>query len=76
MIENTGVGSVTLTVEVNKTLDNDDLTVPDREVTIGAGERHVLGPWPTGLYNDGDDKVQLSYGDETDIEVAVVLPGS
>ena len=68
-----GAGATeTLTVAMQKTIDGED--VPDKTVSIGAGETHLLGPFPTGLYNDVDGKVQLSYSSETDLELLVIQP--
>ena len=44
----------------------------DKTITIPAGERHLIGPFPTTVYNDGDAKVALAYEDHTDIEVAII----
>ena len=68
-----GAGSaVTLTIVTTREVDGQ--SVADKEITIGAGETHLLGPFPTGIYNDPDEKVSFSYDDETDIEVAVISP--
>jgi len=72
LIEHTnGVGSdVDLTVTTTKTVDGE--AVADKTITIPAGERHLIGPFPTTVYNDGDAKVALAYEDHTDIEVAII----
>lgn len=71
-IEHTnGAGAdVTLTIATNRTVDG--LTVPDKTITITKGTKQILGPFPTETYNDGDDLVNFSYDDETDIEIAVI----
>lgn len=70
---NSGGSTVTVTISVEKTIDG--LTVPDKTIDVAAGEIALLGPFDTGLYNDGDGNVNFSYSDETDIEVAVVTIG-
>lgn len=72
LIEHTnGAGStVTLTITTSATVDEE--AVADKEISIPAGERHIIGPFPTNIYNDGDGHANISYDDETDIEVAVI----
>jgi len=48
--------------------------VADKQITIGAGTNHLLGPFPRAIYNDGDGKVALAWSDHTDIELAVIQP--
>ena len=69
---NGGGSDVTLTVTTTQTIDGE--AVDDKTITIGAGERHLIGPFPTNIYNDQDGKVQLGWSSETDIEVAVINP--
>jgi len=71
VIEHTnGAGSdVDLTITTTKMVDGED--VDDKVITIPAGERHLIGPFPPQVYNDGDGKVALAYSSETDIEVAL-----
>ena len=72
LIEHTnGAGSdVDLTITTTKTVDGED--VADKTITVPAGERHLFGPFPTSVYNDGEGKTSLSYSSATDIEVAVI----
>ena len=63
---------VDLTFEVNRQVEG--LDVPDRTLTIGAGERALIGPFSTQIYNDADGKVQISYSAATNINVAVIKP--
>jgi hypothetical protein len=69
---NGGGSQETLTIAMQKSIDGED--VPDKTVDIPAGEKHLLGPFPTGLYNDVDGKVQLTYSSETDLELLVIQP--
>jgi len=72
LVEHTnGAGSdVTLSVAITK--DVDGVSVGTKDITIAAGTRHLLGPFPTDIYNDADGQVSLTYSDATDIEVAVI----
>lgn len=75
VIVRNGSGSpVTLTVTTPAT--NDGLAIADRTIEVAAGATHFLGPWPTGLYNDGDGMVNLSWSLETDMTLAVIRIGS
>lgn len=68
---NSGGSSVTLTIETQATVDGE--AVADKTVVIAAGDDpHLLGPFPMQVYNDGDQKVQLTWSSETDIELAVI----
>ncbi|HUM37544.1 MAG TPA: hypothetical protein PLQ85_11795 [Anaerolineae bacterium] len=58
-----GHGSASRTVSVNIQRDVDGQDPPDRTVTIGAGETRLIGPFPTGIYNDANGRVQLAYSD-------------
>lgn len=68
-IDNGDASPHTVTIAVNKTVD--DLVVPDRAVAIPAGETRLIGPLATGVYNDADKKVQLSYDDVTSVTIGV-----
>lgn len=48
------------------------LAVADKVVTVPAGESMLIGPFPKGLYNDGNAKVQVTYEGVTSLLVAVV----
>lgn len=66
-----GAGSaVTLTIVTQTT--SDGLALADKTVAIDPGELHVLGPFPKGIYNDANGKVQLTWSAVTDIEIGVV----
>ena len=72
LITNGSGSGITLTIATTITVDGED--VADKEITIGAGETHLLGPWPANLYSDGDGLVSLAYSLETSITVAVIKP--
>lgn len=64
---NGGGSNVTLTIETQATVDSED--VADKAITIAPGTTHLLGPFPVGIYNDGNGRVQLTYSAATDITV-------
>ena len=70
LVENTGTGSVTLTFTTYKQVDG--LDVADLQVAVPAGETHLLGPFPTDVYNDPDGNAQVSYSSTSGVKVALV----
>lgn len=69
-IKDTGTTAPTVTIEIQETVDGQGVTDPT--VAVGSGEERLIGPFPTSIYNDDDDLVQVSYDDETDVEVAAI----
>ena len=68
-----GAGSdVTLTLVTTATVDGE--AVADKEITIGAGTNHLIGPFPKNIYSDVDGNVALSWSAATDIELVVIKP--
>jgi len=70
VIDNGSGGSITLTVETQRTVDGE--AVDDKDIVLPAGEQHLLGPWPKPIYNDVDEKVQLTYSAVTDLTVGII----
>lgn len=73
LVDHTNSGGSSVTLTITTTATQDGLAVADRTVTIAAGERHLLGPFPKALYNDENGQVSLGWSSETDIELAVLL---
>jgi hypothetical protein len=69
-IKNSGVASRTVTVATQITVEG--LAVADNPIVIAAGEEHLLGPFRPDVYNDVDDRVQLTYSSEADLTVAAL----
>ncbi len=62
-----------LTITTHKTVDGQ--AVADKVVTIGAGELHLVGPFPTEIYNDADDEVTIALsGGRLDVSLWVIKP--
>lgn len=74
VIKNADSGAHTVTIVSQSTVDG--LAVSDRDVVIPAGEEWVIGPFPTNVYNDTNNRVQLSYSAVTSVTVAVVATGT
>lgn len=66
---NGDASSKTVTVVTPGTVDG--LGITDRTVTIPAGERRKIGPFPTGTYNNASSKVQITYSAVTSVTIGV-----
>lgn len=66
--------SRTLTFVTTKTIDDElDLAVDDPTVTLAAGARKQIGPFPASIYNSAAGKVSVTYSDAgANIEVRAV----
>jgi hypothetical protein len=51
----------TVSIDIQKTVDQQD--PPSRTVTLAAGQTKLIGPFPTGIYNDPNGRVLLTYSD-------------
>lgn len=56
-----GSASRTITFVTQSTVDGQ--AVADRTVTVAAGARALVGPFPTGTYNNANDRVAMTYSD-------------
>ncbi len=71
--DNAGGTDSDLTITTHKTIDGE--AVADKVVTIGAGETHLVGPFPTSIYNDANGEVTITLdGGYADISLWVILP--
>src|SRR5262245_58451270 len=43
----------------------------NQAVVVQAGERRLIGPFPTGRFNDPNGKVQMTYSGVTSLTVGV-----
>lgn len=69
-INNGDASPVTLTIVTQQTVDGQ--AVADRTVTIPAGEFRLVGPFPVGTYNDGNNLCQLTYSGVTSLTLGIV----
>lgn len=67
LVTNGSGGDITVTAVTQQTVDG--LAVADMAVVVPAGEARILGPWPTGTYNDGDGMVQITYSGVSSLTV-------
>lgn len=66
-INNGSGGSITVTFVTQQTVDG--LAVADLAVAVGAGVRTKVGPFPPGIYNDVNGRVQVTYSGVTSLTV-------
>ena len=72
LINNGGVAENDLTIVTQATVDSE--AVADKVITIPAGEMHLIGPFPKGIYNNADGQVNLTYETFGDFTVSVIKP--
>jgi len=70
VVANGSVAAVEVTFTTQKTVDGE--AVDDKVIDVPAGEQHLLGPFSTHVYNDGDGMVQVGYESHTDVTVGVI----
>lgn len=58
---NHGTAFRTVSIDIKKTVDEQNPA--SRTVTLAAGQTKLIGPFPTGIYNDANGRVSLSYSD-------------
>lgn len=61
----------TVTITVVTEYERGGLALADKELTIGAGEQKLFGPFPTDIYADSSGFLQMSH-DGTSVDVAPV----
>ncbi len=66
-----GGGAVTLTITFVIQTTVDSQVVTNRTVTVATQIEKIIGPFPTGIYNDANSRVNLTYSAVTDISLAV-----
>lgn len=66
-VVNGGGSSITVTITTAGTIAG--RAIADDAVTVAAGARAKIGPWPTGLYNAADGNVDVAYSAVTSVTV-------
>jgi len=66
-VNNGSGGAITVTAAVQQTVDGKAVT--GNAVSVGAGARTKIGPFPPGIYNDANGRVQLTYSGVTSLTV-------
>lgn len=58
VVKNSSASPITVTLDVTMTVDGQ--TVVDPTVSVPAGGERIIGPWPTGIYNDANGRVKAT----------------
>lgn len=69
-VRNGGGSPITVTVDslvnCNQGSDHDDAT------TVPAGSEEMIGPFPTGRFNDSSGEIGITYSDVTSVTIAAI----
>ncbi len=68
-----GAVAVTITAQTTEVKPNDQLgklTVGNVVVSVGAGLVREIGPFPPGIFNDANGRVQVTYDQDVSVTVA------
>lgn len=69
-IKNGGAGSINVTFVTQATVDGE--AVADKVVAVPAGTTKIIGPFPKGIYNNANGRVQMTYSAVTSVTVKVL----
>lgn len=75
LVNNASAGSINVTLDIKSTVDG--AAVTDPVVAVGAGVTKMIGPFPTGIYNDsgtGRAKATCSATASVTVKVMQVAP--
>lgn len=67
-VVNGGGSSIDVTIDIVPTVDGQ--SVSDRVVSVPAGERRIIGPFPANIYNNSDGNVTVTFSAVSDVELA------
>jgi hypothetical protein len=69
-VKNGDVASKTVTLTTPNLVEG--IAIADPTVVIPAGEDRMIGPFPTGPFNDSSGKANVTYSAVTSVTVALV----
>jgi hypothetical protein len=69
-VRNGGGSQITVTLAYQVTFDGQ--TIPSKTVAVPAGEAMLIGPFPTGSYNDANSRANVTYSGVTSVTVAAL----
>lgn len=69
-VVNADASPTTATFVTQQTISG--LAVADQAVTVPAGEERIIGPFPKGLFDDSNGKVQFSFTNVTNVTFVLV----
>ena len=73
VVKNASASSVTVTLTYAGTFDG--ATPTNKTVVVGAGKTYLIGPFAQSLYNDANQRANVTYSAVTDVTVAVFRLG-
>lgn len=71
IVANGSASEITVTLDI-QAAGPDGATVTDPTVAVPAGETRMIGPFPTGIYNDANGRVGITYSAVTTVTVMAV----
>lgn len=69
-VKNGSGASITVTLDVQATLEG--MAVTDPTVAVAAGATKIIGPFPTHLFNDANGRANVTYSAVTTVTVKVL----
>jgi hypothetical protein len=74
IVKNGSASPITVTLDAQVQVDGQ--AVVDRTVTINAGIEKIIGPFPTGIYNDANGQAKITYSAVTSVTTKILsVPG-
>ena len=74
IVNNAGVGAVTVTLAIQATVDGQ--APANRTVTVPNGDIMLIGPFPPNSYNDASSNAKITYSGVTSVTVGAFALGS
>jgi hypothetical protein len=76
-VDNQGAVTCNVTLVYNTTSQTfDGQAVANKVVAVAAGARKIIGPFPTGIYNDVNSKANVSYDQVASVKVLLLSRGA
>jgi len=72
LVHNGGGSSITITLTYGLGGSVDGSVLTPKTVAVPAGKTSLIGPFPTGLYNDANGQAGITYSSVTSVKTLVV----
>lgn len=69
-VVNGGGSACVITLDIQKTVDGQSVTDPT--VSVAGSNTSIIGPFTTSVYNDTNNRMNVSYSQVTSVSVAVL----
>ncbi len=70
IVKNGGASPITVTLKIAPVMDG--AAVTSKTVSVAAGAQMIIGPFPTGLYNQSDQAVYVDFSASASVTVAAL----